>query len=68
MRRDDLRALPVPILTALVIVLLYFAATGNWTSLHNPIASTVAIGAGSVGFAAGVALDRRPWRRRRTED
>ena len=67
MRRDGLRMLPVPIVVALLIVLIYFVASGNWTNLGNPIASIVAICAGLIGFAAGVALDRRPWRRRRTQ-
>jgi phosphate/sulfate permease len=67
-RREDLRALPIPIAVALAIVLIYFVASGNWTNLGNPIASAVAIVAGVIGFGAGVAVDRRPWQRRRTQD
>lgn len=62
-RRNDFRGLLVPVVIALVITLGYFALTGNWTSLANPIASTVAVLAGVVGFAVGVLLDRRPWQR-----
>lgn len=52
------------IAVALLITLGYFALTGNWTNLGNPIASIVALLAGVIGFAAG-QLPRAYARRRR---
>lgn len=40
---------------SLVLTVGYFALTGGWTNLGNPIASIVAVIAGAIGFAAGQA-------------
>ncbi|MGI8549478.1 MAG: hypothetical protein ACR2PL_01595 [Dehalococcoidia bacterium] len=57
--RETLRALIVPAVVALVVILAYFFISQNWTNLGNPLASVAATVAGFSGFAAGVALDQR---------
>lgn len=57
-RASDFRGLILPVLVALVLTLVYFVATGNWTRLNSPLAGIVAVTAGVLGFIAGAARDR----------
>ena len=50
---------------SLLLTVAYFALSGGWTNLGNPIASIVAVVAGGIGFGAGLVPEYI--RRRRAE-
>ncbi len=56
--RDELLHIVIPPAVALALMLIYFAASGRWNDVHDPINSIVAMVIGAIGFAAGAAADR----------
>jgi glucose uptake protein GlcU len=52
---------------ALLLTLAYFLVAHAWTNLANPIAGTVAVIAGVIGFAVASAIDARRTSRPRSQ-